>query len=146
MQPSFFTNHAYFWGDIHIENLGAERANFLSPMATAIQLGLKPTNHSDATVTPINPIFTVWTAVNRVSRSGAVIGENERITPYNALQAITINAAYELFDDALKGALEKGKLADFVILNGNPLKVEPMAIKEIQVVQTIKEGVSIYKK
>lgn len=144
MQPSFFTNHAYFWGDIHVENLSAERANFLSPMATAIQLGLKPTNHSDATVTPINPIFTVWTAVNRVSRSGAVIGENERITPYNALQAITINAAYELFDDALKGALEKGKLADFVILNGNPLKVEPMAIKEIQVVQTIKEGVSIY--
>ncbi|TYB76058.1 amidohydrolase [Bizionia saleffrena] len=146
MEPSFFTNHAYFWGDVHTENLGKERANFLSPMATALQLGLKPTNHTDATVTPIDPIFTIWTAVNRLSRSGVIIGENERIAPYNALQAITTNAAYELFDEHLKGTLENGKLADFVILDKNPLKVEPMAIKEILVMETIKEGVAIYEK
>lgn len=146
MQPSFFTNHAYFWGDIHVENLGKARADFLSPMVSARKLGLKPTNHSDATVTPINPIFTVWTAVNRFSRSGIVIGEKERTTPYFALQAITSFAAYEFFDEDLKGTLTVGKLADFVILDKNPLKVDPMDIKNIQVIETIKEGKSIYRK
>ena len=146
MQPSFFTNHTYFWGDIHVENLGKARADFLSPMVSARKLGLKPTNHSDATVTPINPIFTVWTAVNRFSRSGIVIGEKERTTPYLALQAITSFAAYEFFDEDLKGTLTVGKLADFVILDKNPLKVDPMDIKNIQVIETIKEGKSIYRK
>ena len=146
MEPSFFTNHAYFWGDIHVENLGKERADFLSPMVSAKKLGLKPTNHSDATVTPIDPIFTIWTAVNRVSRSGAIIGQAERTTPYLALQAITSFAAYEFFDENLKGTLTAGKLADFVILDKNPLKVPPMEIKNIKVVETIKEGKTIYKK
>ncbi|MBP4142130.1 amidohydrolase [Flavobacterium sp. P4023] len=146
MEPSFFTNHAYFWGDIHVQNLGKERADFLSPMVSAKNLGLKPTNHSDATVTPIDPIFTIWTAVNRVSRSGAIIGQAERTTPYLAIQAITSFAAYEFFDENLKGNLTVGKLADFVILDKNPLKVKPMEIKNIKVVETIKEGKSIYKK
>ena len=146
MEPSFFTNHAYFWGDVHVQNLGKARADFLSPMVTARKLGLKPTNHSDATVTPINPIFTIWTAVNRVSRSGAIIGAAERTTPYLAIQAITAFAAYELFDENLKGTLSNGKLADFVILDKNPLKVKPMEIKNIQVTETIKEGKTVYKK
>ena len=146
MQPSFFTNHAYFWGDVHVENLGKARADFLSPMVSAERLGLKPTNHSDATVTPIDPIFTIWTAVNRVSRSGVIIGEKERAKPYLALKAITINAAYEFFEEDSKGTLSEGKLADFVILDQNPLRVRPMDIKNIQVMETIKEGRTIYKK
>lgn len=146
MEPSFFTNHAYFWGDVHVENLGKKRADFLSPMVSAERLGLKPTNHSDATVTPIDPIFTIWSAVNRVSRSGAVIGEKERAKPYLALKAITSNAAYEFFEEDSKGTLSEGKLADFVILDQNPLNVKPMDIKNIQVVETIKEGKTIYKK
>ncbi|UFH45421.1 amidohydrolase [Flavobacterium galactosidilyticum] len=146
MEPSFFTNHAYFWGDVHVQNLGKERADFLSPMVSAKKSGLKPTNHSDATVTPIDPIFTIWTAVNRVSRTGAVIGAAERTNPYTALQAITSFAAYELFDENIKGTLSNGKLADFVILDKNPLKVKPMKIKNIQVIETIKEGKTIYKK
>lgn len=146
MEPSFFTNHAYFWGDVHVENLGEERAFFLSPIASAEKLGLKYTNHSDATVTPIDPIFTVWTAVNRVSRTDKVIGSEERATPYQALKAITSHAAYEFFEEDQKGSLKEGKLADMVVLDKNPLKVEPMKIKEIQVVETIKEGKTIYKK
>jgi len=144
MEPSFFTNHAYFWGDVHVKNLGKERAYFLSPLASSIKLGLKPTNHSDATVTPIDPIFTIWTAVNRVSRSGATIGEAERVSPYQAIKAITINAAYEFYEENLKGTLTKGKLADFVILDKNPLNVKPMEIKNIKILETIKEGESIF--
>ncbi len=131
---------------MHVENLGKERAFFLSPIASAEKLGLKYTNHSDATVTPIDPIFTVWTAVNRVSRTDKVIGPDERATPYQALKAITRHAAYEFFEEDQKGSLKEGKLADLVVLDKNPLKVEPMKIKEIQVVETIKEGKTIYKK
>lgn len=143
--PSFFTNHAYFWGDVHVENLGEERAGFLSPIAAADELGLKYTNHSDATVTPISPLFTVWSAVNRTSRSGKVIGASQKATPYQALKAITSHAAYEYFEENEKGSLSKGKKADFVILNENPLTLAPDEIKNIQVLETIKEGQSIYK-
>lgn len=146
IEPSFFTNHAYFWGDVHVENLGEERAFFLSPMASAEKLGLKYTNHSDATVTPIDPLFTVWTAVNRISRSGKVIGPNERATPYQALKAITSHAAYEFYEEDSKGSLRAGKLADFVILDKNPLTVDPMEIKDINVTETIKEGKTVFKR
>lgn len=145
IEPSFFTNHAYFWGDEHIENLGEDRAFFLSPIASAEKLGLKYTNHSDATVTPIDPLFTVWSAVNRVSRTGKTIGLDQKATPYQALKAITTHAAYEFFEEKTKGSLGTGKLADFVILDKNPLKVDSKTIKHIKVMETIKEGKSIYK-
>jgi len=86
----------------------------------------------------------VWTAVERTSRSGAIIGEGERLTPYEALQAITIWSAYQHFEEGRKGSLAPGKLADLVILDQNPLKVAPDAIKDIQVVETIKEGERVY--
>jgi len=144
MLPSFFTNHAYFWGDVHIKNLGAKRANFLSPIATADDMGLIYTNHSDDTVTPIDPLFSVWTAVNRTSRTGKIIGKDERASPYQALKAITANAAYEYFEEDSKGSLEVGKLADLVILDNNPLTVKADNIRNIEVVRTIKEGRTIY--
>lgn len=144
MVPSFFTNHAYFWGDVHVKNLGEKRANFLSPIATADKMGLKYTNHSDDTVTPLDPLFSVWTAVNRTSRTGKIIGKDERASPYQALKAITSNAAYEYFEEDSKGSLEVGKLADLVILDNNPLSVKADKIRDIKVVKTIKEGKTIY--
>lgn len=145
IEPSFFTNHAYFWGDVHVENLGKKRAEFLSPIVSADKLGLKYTNHSDATVTPIDPIFTLWTAVNRVSRSGKVIGSEQKASPYQALKSITSHAAYQLFEEDSKGTLEVGKVADFVVLDKNPLTVKPMQIRDIKVVTTIKNGKPIYQ-
>lgn len=145
IEPSFFTNHAYFWGDVHVENLGKQRANFLSPIVSADKLGLKYTNHSDATVTPVDPLFTVWSAVNRLSRSGKIIGAEQQASPYQALQAITSHAAYQLFEEDSKGTLEVGKAADFVVLDKNPLTVKPMQIRDIKVVQTIKNGKPIYQ-
>jgi len=85
-------------------------------MRAAIDLGLRPTNHTDFVVTPLDQMFVVWTAVNRVSRSGAVIGADQRVTPLEALKAITINAARQYREDDQKGSLEVGKLADLVIL------------------------------
>lgn len=143
--PSFFTNHTFFWGDVHIKNLGEERAFFESPIHSADSIGIIYSNHTDFIVTPLDQIFTIWSAVNRTSRSNVVIGPNERATPYQALKALTINAAYQYFEENNKGSIKSGKLADLVILDENPLKVDPMTIKDIKVVETIKEGKAIYK-
>ncbi|EHB55398.1 Amidohydrolase 3 [Mycolicibacterium rhodesiae JS60] len=90
-------------------------------------------------------MFVVWTAVNRISRGGETIGADQRVTPLEALKAITISAARQYREADAKGSLEVGKLADLVVLDGNPLKVDPMRIKDIGVVETIKEGVTVYR-
>ncbi len=143
--PSFFTQHTFYFGDAHVELRGKTQADFLSPMRAAIDMGLHPTNHTDFVVTPLDQMFVVWTAVNRVSRSGAVIGSDQRVTPLEALEAITINAARQYREDNLKGSIQVGKFADLVLLDGNPLTADPMAIKDIKVVETIKEGQTIYR-
>ena len=143
--PSFFTNHAFYWGDVHVENLGQDRAFFLSPIHSADSLGLIYTNHTDYIITPVNQIFTIWSAVNRVSRTGNLIGPNERATPYQALKALTMNGAYQHFNENTRGSLTSGKLADLVILDQNPLKVDPTKIKDIKVTETIKEGKTVYR-
>jgi len=89
-------------------------------------------------------MFVMWSAVNRLSRSGVVIGPDQRITPLEALKAITINAAAQYSEEASKGSLEVGKLADLVILDTDPLKVDPMKIKDIHVLETLKEGKRVY--
>lgn len=142
--PSFFTPHTFYFGDAHVRLRGKAQADFLSPMRAAIDLGLRPTNHTDFVVTPLDQMFVVWTAVNRISRSGATIGADQRVTPLEALKAITINAAHQYREADTKGSLVAGKLADLVVLDGNPLKVEPAAIKDIRVVETIKEGATVY--
>lgn len=143
--PSLYTEHTFYFGDTHILNRGQEQAFFISPMRAAIDQGLRPTNHTDFVVAPLDQLFVMWTAVNRLSRNGVVIGPGQRITPMEALQAITINAAYQYQEEGSKGSLEPGKLANFVILDQNPIKVDPMSIKDIKVVETIKDGVTIYR-
>ena len=143
---SFYTEHTFFFADAHIRNRGEAQASFLSPMKTAIAKGVKCTNHTDFNVAPIDQMLVVWSAVNRISRNGEPIGPEECITPYQSLQAITSNAAYQYFEETRKGKIKEGMLADLVILDKNPLKVDPMEIKEIKVMETIKEGTTIYKK
>ncbi|HSG05954.1 MAG TPA: amidohydrolase family protein, partial [Nitrospiria bacterium] len=143
---SLFPLHTFYWGDWHKELIGDSLGNRISPTRTALEKGLRLTIQTDAPVALPNLMRVVWTAVERTSRSGAVIGKGERLTPYEALQAITIWSAYQHFEEGRKGSLAPGKLADLVILDQNPLKVDPDVIKDIQVVETIKEGVSVYKK
>jgi len=143
---SLFPLHTFYWGDWHKEIIGDSLGNRISPVRTALSKGLKITIHTDAPVALPNLMRVVWTAVERTSRSGQVIGESERLTAYEALKAITIWSAYQHFEENEKGTLEEGKLADIVILDKNPLKVEPDTIKDIQVVETIKGGITVFKK
>jgi predicted amidohydrolase YtcJ len=120
--------------------------NKISPIRSALNKGLKVTSHTDAPVAFPNLMMIMWTTVNRVSRTGVVIGAEERLTPYETLQSISIWGAYQHFEDKNKGSLEIGKLGDMFVLSENPLKVGPMKIKDIVVLETIKEGKSVYKK
>jgi predicted amidohydrolase YtcJ len=142
--PSFYTEHTYFFGTTHIRNRGKEQAYFLSPLRSALDRGIRFANHTDFNVVPIDQLFVVWTAVNRVSREGEVIGPDERISPYEALKALTVHPAYWYREEDRKGTLEAGKLADLVILDKDPIKVNPMAIKDIKVLETIKAGKTVY--
>jgi len=142
--PSFFTEHCFFFGETHLKNRGRKQTEFLSPMKTALGMGIRCANHTDFNVSPIDQLFVVWTAVNRVSREGTLIGADERITARQALKAITLDAAYMYREEKTKGSLEVGKLADLVILSENPLAVDAMRIKDIRVIETIKEGKTVY--
>ena len=144
--PSFFGMHTYYWGDWHRDSvLGQERAARISPAVSALKRGMIYTQHHDAPVAMPNSIMILASQVNRTTRSGKVLGPEQRVSIKDALKSITINAAYQYFEEGHKGSLEQGKLADLVVLDKNPLKVEPTAIKDIKVLETIKEGISIYK-
>ncbi len=144
IMPSFFTEHCFYFGETHIRNRGKQQAYFLSPMKTANQMGLRCINHTDFNVSPIDQMFLLWSAVTRQSRRGEIIGPDERVSPLESLKDITLDSAYMYQEEKSKGSLEVGKLADLVILNHNPLTVDPMKIKDIKVVETIKEGKTIY--
>jgi predicted amidohydrolase YtcJ/heat shock protein HslJ len=144
IRPSFYTLHTFYFADAHIANRGREQAMYISPMRDAIDAGLRPTNHTDFVVAPLDQMMMLYSAVNRISRAGAEIGLDQRVTPYEGLKCMTEWASEQYGEQASKGTLEAGKRADLVILNKDPLKVDPKAIKDIKVVETIKDGVSIF--
>lgn len=145
LSPSFFTGHTFFWGDVHIENTGMERASFISPMGAAQKHGLRFTNHSDFSVTPMDPMLMMQSAMLRKTRSGVVLGPDQRVDALTALRALTIDAAWQYREEETKGSIAPGKLADLVILDRNPLTTDPEALLEIRTLETFKEGVSIWK-
>lgn len=146
MIASVFVGHVWYWGDIHRKNFGNERGDHISPVKDALDRGVVVNFHQDTPVTKPNMLHSVWCAVNRISRGGEVIGAEQKISIYEALKAVTIQGAYEYFEEDSKGSIEAGKRADLVVLDRSPLEVDPMEIKEIQVVMTIKDGNVIYQK
>lgn len=146
MVASLFPMHTFYWGDWYKQIIGPDKAMQISPIKSALNKGLRVTSHTDAPVAFPNLMMILWTTVNRVSRSGTVMGEAERLTPYEALKSITIWGAEQFFEEAKKGTLTAGKLADLAILDQNPLKIDPMKLKDIQVMETIKEGKTVYKR
>ncbi len=132
--PSFFVVHTYYWGDRHAGIfLGPERAARISPLASALRAGIPFTNHNDTAVTPIDPLLSVWSAVNRITSCGQVLGPQQRIPVWDALCSITIWGAVQFHEEKIKGSLEPGKLADMTILAENPLSVPSEHIRDIQV-------------
>ena len=146
MTPSFFTGHTFFWGDVHVENTGPERAAFISPVAAAYERGLRCSNHSDFSVTPIDPFLMMQTAMLRRSRSGVVLGPDQRVDALTALRTLTIDAAWQIFEEDTKGSIAPGKLADLVIVDRNPLEVDPEEMLELQVIETFKAGESVWRR
>jgi predicted amidohydrolase YtcJ len=143
---SFFPMHTYYWGDWYKVIIGVENAQKISPIKSALKKGIRVTSHTDAPVALPNLMMILWTTVNRVSRTGTVMGPDEKLTPYEALKSITIWGAEQFFEEKNKGTLSPGKLADMVVLDKNPLKVDPMTLKDILVVQTIKDGKVVFER
>jgi predicted amidohydrolase YtcJ len=143
--PSYFVAHTFYWGDWHRDSVfGEERAMRISPLKSTLDAGVLFTIHNDAPIVPPDMMRLVWTAVNRQTRTGEILGKAERVAPMEALKAMTINAAYQAFEDDKKGSLEVGKLADLTILSDNPLTIAPIKIKDIRVLETFKEGELIF--
>lgn len=145
MIPSFFVAHVYYWGDIHIKNFG-ERAKEISPIKSAIENGMIYTMHQDTPVILPNMFETIWYAVNRKTQNGVELGENQKVTVEEAIKGVTINSAYQYFEEKEKGSIKVGKNADFIITDKNPLKVQVDELKNIKILYTIKNGEIIYKR
>ncbi len=143
--PSLFPMHTFYWGDWYDEIVGPEQAQRISPMRSALDRGMIVTSHTDAPVALPNLMRVMSATVNRVSRSGKIMGPDERLTPTEALKAITIWGAYQHFEEDRKGSIEVGKLADLVVLSDNPVAVDPARIGEIRVLETIKEGKTVFQ-
>ncbi len=143
--PSYFVNHVYYWGDRHVSLfLGHERAKRIDPLASTVAAGLPFTLHSDLPVTPVDPLFSIYCAVNRFTRDGQVLGPEERIDPVEGVKAYTAYAATCSFEEHQKGSIEARKLADFVVLSGSPFRVQREKIKDIQVLKTVLGGRTVF--
>ena len=140
---NLFANHIYYWGDQHYcQTMGPDRAMRMDACATAKRIGVPFTIHSDAPVTPLDPLFTAWCAVNRQTASGRILGPNERIDVEDALRAITLGAAFTLRLDHLVGSIEPGKYADFAVLDDDPTTVPVEALKDVPVWGTVIDGIA----
>jgi predicted amidohydrolase YtcJ len=143
--PSFFSIHVTFWGDRHRDIfLGPDRAARISPAKSALNRNMKFTLHHDAPVAGISMLAVASASVNRMTTGGNELGPEQRITAFEALRAITADAAWQYFEEDRKGTLETGKLADLVILSDDPLAVDPMKMADIKVLETIKDGKMVF--
>jgi predicted amidohydrolase YtcJ len=141
---SMMPPHMMLYGDVQMTLLGPQRATMESPLASALKAGLNATLHCDCPSASPNVMEAIGTAVTRATVSGAILGPQERVSPYAALLGFTRNAAHYYREEATKGTIAVGKIADLVILDGNPLTVAPEKIKDIKVVATIKRGEVIH--
>ena len=142
--PSFFTAHTWYWGDRHRDIfMGPERAAVMSPHGWAKEYGVRASSHLDTPVVPMEPLQAVWSQVYRQTFGGDVLGPEQRIGVMEALRSVTIDAAWQVFKEDDLGSLEVGKLADLVVLSGNPLD-DPENMRDLKVERTVIGGVSHY--
>lgn len=145
MIPSFFVSHVYYWGDVHEKNLGIKRAMRMSPTRSCLNKNILFTLHNDSPIIEPNILETIWCAVNRITKEGKRF-DVEKISVLEAIKAVTINVAYQYHEEKEKGSIKVGKNADFIVIDKNILEIEPMEIKDIKILKTIKNGKIIYEK
>lgn len=143
--PSYFSNHTYYFADTHRRNFPNEVVDFISPFTASRAAGLIPSNHSDYPVTPLDTRAQLWSAMARTSRTGVVSGESQREDAWHALQALTTGPAWQVFEENQRGRIKSGLLADFVVLDRNPLTTPVDDIRAIRVLETVKEGKTIWR-
>ena len=137
--------HTFYWGDGHREQtIGPALVDNISPTGWAVRRGMVFSSHSDAPVAFPDSMRILSATVTRRSRSNDIIGPDQRVDVTTALKAMTIWPAYQHFEEDQKGSIETGKLADFVILSGDPLAIDPETLDDLKVMATIKEGVTVY--
>ncbi|CAH0147748.1 amidohydrolase [Roseomonas sp. CECT 9278] len=144
--PALFPMHTFYWGDWHRDSvLGPERAENISPTGWLMSRGMMFTSHHDAPVARPDSMRVLSATVTRRSRTGDIIGPRHRVPVGTALKAMTLWAAHQHFEEASKGSIEVGKLADFVVLSDNPMTVDPETLATLKVTETIKEGASVFR-
>lgn len=143
--PSYFSNHTFYFADTHRRNFPDEVVNFISPFAASRAAGLIASNHSDYPVTPLDTRAQLWSAMSRTSRTGVVSGESQREDAWHALQALTTGPAWQAFEEGRRGRIKPGLLADFVVLDRNPLTTPVAEIRGIRVLETVKEGATVWR-
>ena len=144
--PSYFSTHTFYWGDWHRDSVfGVDRAMRISPTRSTLDRKMPFTVHNDAPVVPPDMIRLLWSTTNRITRSGKILGPEQKISTYSALEAMTINAAYQHFEDSIKGTIEVGKLADLVVLSEDPLSMPADELLKLKVMATYSHGKEIFK-
>lgn len=143
--PAYFSNHTFYFADTHRRNFPPEVVDFISPFAASRAAGLIPSNHSDFPVTPLNSRFQLWSAMARTSQTGVVSGADQRESIWNALQAMTTGPAWQVFEESKRGRIKRGLVADFIVMDRNPLTTPVDQIRQLRVLETIKEGQTIWK-
>jgi predicted amidohydrolase YtcJ len=145
--PSLFPMHTYYWGDWHRETvLGPDRAEDISPTGWVRERGMWFGSHHDAPVALPDSMRVLSATVTRRTRTGDILGPHHRVSVMDGLRALTIWPAWQHFEEADKGSIEVGKLADFVILSDNPLEVPEDQLAGLLVLETIKEGRTIHRR
>jgi predicted amidohydrolase YtcJ len=144
--PSYFSTHTFYWGDWHRDSVfGVDRAMRISPTKSTLNRDMPFTVHNDAPVVPPDMIRLLWSSTNRITRSGKILGDQQKISTYDALKAMTLNAAYQHFEDDIKGSIEVGKLADLVVLSEDPLAMPTTSLLNLKVIATYSHGREIFK-
>ena len=141
-QPSFI----YYSGDRYLRTVPAEELKHLYPIRTLLKSGVKVAASSDCPIAPANPLIGIYAATSRMTETGETVLSEEKITPEEALRMYGENAARATFDEGMKGSISPGKLADLVVLNGDPTKVPINEIKDIKVEMTILNGEIVWEK
>ncbi|MFQ8887683.1 MAG: amidohydrolase [Bilophila wadsworthia] len=142
---NFFVGHVHVWGDLHRDRFIGERALRMDPVASAEKRNMPFCLHTDLPVTPLDPILSMYAVTARRTKSGKILGEDQRVSVYDALRAWTVNAAHSMFGETVKGSIREGYLADLVILSQNPLETAPDDLLDVQVVQTVVGGKTVYR-